>query len=195
VSRQGRFGKYGEMKRLDRLRNSGTRTLPGKAAPEGGRQALFQSGRISIRRANLSDIGFIGRLSGKVFSVYGPYRHLVPGWFESNLTITLVAVEKGAPVGFAMVGRLFEGPEKENRCELLAIAVEPHLHCRGIGGMLLRKIEKEAARLGESVLFLHTAMDNVPAQDLFKKHHFTPLSLKKQFYHAGQDAVMMIKTL
>lgn len=183
------------MKRLDRLRKSVTPTLPARASADRGRRDFFRSGRISIRGAVLSDIDFIRRLSERVFSVYGPYGELVPGWFESNRTITLVAVEKGAPVGFAMMGRLFEGPEKQSRCELLAIAVEPHLHRRGVGGMLLRKIEKEAERFGESVLFLHTATDNVPAQDLFTKNHFTSLSLKKHFYPAGQDAVMMMKAV
>jgi ribosomal protein S18 acetylase RimI-like enzyme len=196
MSPQGRFGKYGDMKRLHRLRASGIRTLPPKDARVRDRSASPGSWRVSIRRANLSDIGSIGRLSTTVFSVYGPYGHLIPGWFESNLAITLVATEKGAPVGFAMMGRLFpEAPEKESRCELLALAVEPRLHRRGIGGMLLRSIEKEAKRLGESVLFLHTGVDNLPAQNLFKKNHFIPLSFKKHFYPAGQDAVMMIKDI
>jgi ribosomal protein S18 acetylase RimI-like enzyme len=196
VSRQGRFGKYGDMKRLERLRGSRTHMLPARAAPQHGRPARFRAERISIRRADLSDMNFIGRLSGRVFSVYGPYTHLVPAWFESGLTLTLVAVEKGVPVGFAMMGRFLEGLEKqETRCELLAIAVDPSLHRRGIGGMLLCKIEKEAERLGETALLLHTAVDNVPAQDLFKKNHFIPLSLKKHFYPAGQDAVMMIKAI
>ena len=183
------------MKRLVRPTNSGIRPLQAKAEQQGGRPAFLGSARIAIRRANPSDIAFIGRLSGKVFSDYGPYRHLVPGWFESDLAITLVAVEKDAPVGFAMMGRLFEDPEKRNRCELLAIAVEPRVNRRGIGEMLLRRMEKEAKRLGESALFLHTAMDNLPAQDLFKKNRFIPLSLKKHFYPEGQDAVMMVKAL
>jgi ribosomal protein S18 acetylase RimI-like enzyme len=183
------------MKRLDRLRQSGTRALPSRFVPEGRGATFLRTGKIAVRRANLSDTGFIGQLSGKVFSVYGPYRSLVTGWFESNSTITLVAVEKGKPVGFAMMGRLLSESEKENRCELLAIAVDPEVHRRGIGGMLIRKMEREANRLNEHILFLHTATDNIPAQDLFKKIGFTPLSLKKHFYPSGQDAVMMMKVI
>ncbi|MBN2034153.1 MAG: GNAT family N-acetyltransferase [Deltaproteobacteria bacterium] len=155
----------------------------------------MRSRRISIRRADRYDIGFIGRLSAEVFSVYGPYGHLVPEWFESDLTVTLIAIVGGLPSGFVMMGRLFGSVEKENRCELLAIAVEPHLHRRGIGGMLLRKIQKEAERLGESTLILHTAVDNFPAQDLFRKHGFISLSLKRHFYPSGRDAVMMKKAV
>jgi ribosomal-protein-alanine N-acetyltransferase len=183
------------MKRLDRLRKSGTRVLPSGYEPQDRRPTFLRAGKISIRRANLADIGFIGQLSGRAFGVYGPYRNLVPGWFESNATRTLVAVEKGKPVGFAMMGRLLDESEKENRCELLAIAVEPDVRRRGVGRMLLRAMEREADRLAERILFLHTAIDNIPAQKLFKKIGFTALSLKKHFYPSGQDAVMMMKVI
>lgn len=183
------------MKRLQRLRDSRTLKETERAERGRGPSSGFHSKRISFRRAGLSDVEFIGRLSGRVFSVYGPYRDMVPGWFESGLAPAIVAIEKGEPVGFAMMGRFLEGPDQETRCELLAIAVEPRLHRRGIGEMLLRKIEKEAKTLGETRLSLHTATDNVPAQNLFKKNHFVPLSLKKRFYPSGQDAVMMIKLI
>ena len=195
MSHRGRFGKYGDIKRRDRLRKSGAPVLLSRFVPEGRKATFSGTGKISVRRANLSDIGFIGQLSGRAFSIYGPYRSLVLGWFESNSTITLVAVEMGKPLGFAMMGRLLDEWEKENRCELLAIAVEPEVRRRGIGRMLLREMEREADRLNEHILFLHTATDNVPAQDLFEKIGFTTLSLKKHFYPSGQDAVMMMKVI
>jgi ribosomal-protein-alanine N-acetyltransferase len=181
------------MKRLERLRKSGTRFRASEEVPEFRRGASFRSGKISVRRANPADIGFIGRLSGKAFSVYGPYRSLVSGWFESNSTLTLVGIEKGRPVGFAMMGRLPDEGEKEHRCELLAIAVEPEARRRGVGRMLLREIEGEADRLNEHILFLHTAAENIPAQNLFKTKGFTLLSVKKNFYPSGQDAFEMMK--
>ena len=195
MSHRGRFGKYGDVKRLERLRKSGSRDLPSRYEPKGRGPSFLGVGGISIRRANLGDVGFIAQLSAKAFGVYGPYGHLVPGWFESNSTITLIAVEKGKPVGFAMMGRLLDESERENRCELLAIAVEPNVRRRGVGRMLLRKMESEAGRLDEEILFLHTATDNTPAQKLFRKHGFTTLSVKKHFYPSGHDAVMMMKVI
>jgi ribosomal protein S18 acetylase RimI-like enzyme len=183
------------MKRRDRLRKAGARVRPSWGVRPGRSVAWLRSEKVSVRRANLADIGFIGQLSGKVFSVYGPYQSLVPGWFESNSTITFVAVEKGKPVGFAMMGSLLNESLNENRCELLAIAVSPAVRRRGIGRMLLREMEREADRLNEHILFLHTATDNTPAQGLFKKIGFTSLSLKKHFYPSGQDAVMMMKVI
>lgn len=151
--------------------------------------------RVSIRRADPADKEFISLLSGKVFSSYGPYNVLVTGWFESELTWTLVAVENGRSVGFAMMGRLYDDHENRNRCELLAIAVEPRLQRQGVGGMLLQKMEEEAQRLGEKALFLHTALDNLPAQGLFRRNRFTSLTLKRHFYPQGQHALMMMKAI
>jgi ribosomal protein S18 acetylase RimI-like enzyme len=183
------------MKRIDRVRKSGTPLLPSRFAPGGRRANSSRTGKVSLRRANPSDGDFVGELSGKAFGVYGPYRSLVPRWFESESAITLLAVEKGKPVGFAMMGRLVDDSEEKNRCELLAIAVEPEVRRRGIGRMLLGGIEREAGRLDEHILVLHTATDNISAQHLFKKNGFVTLSLKKHFYPSGQDAVMMMKVL
>jgi ribosomal-protein-alanine N-acetyltransferase len=193
VTHRGRFGKYGDIKRIDRLRKSGIRTKPYGERPRDRRPPFIAETKLLVRRANLSDIRFIGQLSGKVFSVYGPYRRLVPQWFESGFTVTLIAVQQSVPVGFAMIGALSDGLQGESQCELLAIAVRPDAQRRGIGRLLLWKIEEEAGRLGEPVLCLHTALVNLPAQELFKKHGFHSLQLKKRFYPAGQDAVMMIK--
>jgi ribosomal protein S18 acetylase RimI-like enzyme len=195
VSHRGRFGKYGDIKRIDRLRKAGIRTRPFSEQSKDRKPPSIAKSRLVVRRANLSDIAFIGQLSGRVFSVYGPYRGLVSQWFESGSTITIIAVQRGRPVGFAMMGRLFDGLQEENRCELLAIAVDPGAQRQGIGRMLLQKIEEEAERLREPILFLHTAIENLPAQQLFKKDGFRPVALKKLFYPAGQDALMMIKAV
>jgi ribosomal-protein-alanine N-acetyltransferase len=195
VSQRGRFGKYGDIKRIERLKKSGIRTRPSGEESKDRRLPFTVEIRLQVRRANLSDIGFIAQLSGRAFRVYGPYRSLVPQWFETGSTITLIAVQQGRPVGFAMMGRLSDELQGENRCELLAIAVQSDAQRRGVGGMLLRKIEEEARRLGEPVLCLHTATVNFAAQELFKKHGFHPVLLKKRFYPSGQDAVMMVKTV
>jgi len=183
------------MKKLLRLKKSGLRLLPFLFRAEEKSTTSMQKVRITVRRANRSDIGFIGELSEKAFKVYGPYGDLVPGWFKSGSTITLVALSNGRRAGFVMIGRLSYESEDRNRCEILAIAVEKEQRRQGIGRMLLREIEKEAERLNESILFLHTATTNISAQQLFRKSGFTAQSVKKKFYPSGQDAVMMMKVL
>jgi ribosomal-protein-alanine N-acetyltransferase len=199
MGNRGRFGKYGETKRLNRLRGAGTidvhhrRSRAGEDTPS--KEVFHRKARFASRPAGRSDKGFIAQLSGKVFSVYGPYRDMVSQWFATGLTVTRIGLMGGAPVGFAMVGRWLQENEAESVCELLAIAVEPDRQHQGLGRRLLQEIETEAEQRGERALFLHTALENLPAQKLFSKAGYRPCGIKRKFYPAGQHALMMCKDM
>ncbi|MDY6951785.1 MAG: GNAT family N-acetyltransferase, partial [Thermodesulfobacteriota bacterium] len=59
----------------------------------------------------------------------------------------------------------------------------------------MKEIEKRARQLGVETLVLHTATDNVLGQRLFTKCGFVSCEMKKAFYPAGHDALMMFKDL
>ena len=199
MGNRGRFGKYGETKRLNRLRGSGIRNGHQKESAAGrypsSKKGFHGKARFATRPARRSDKGFIAQLSGKVFSLYGPYRDMVSQWFATGMTLARIALMNGAPAGFAMVGRWLGEESGESVCELLAIAVEPDRQQQGIGGRLLEEMEKETGQLGEGTLVLHTAIENLSAQKLFSKAGYRPCGIKRQFYPAGQDAIMMYKEI
>lgn len=130
-----------------------------------------------------------------MFGIYGPYREWISRWFQSDSAVTVVALIGGKPVGFAMLGRFSEPPEILLSAELLAIAVEPSNQRVGAGRMLMKEIEEIALSRGVNRLFLHTAKENTPAQKLFASRLFIPSNLKRKFYPAGQDALLMVKDL
>jgi len=151
--------------------------------------------RTTIRPAKPSDKGFIAGLSGKVFSVYGPYRTTVSRWFESGVTMTYISMAEGRPVGFVMIGALSESGEGQRHAEVLAIAVAPEFQRTGIGQEVLLYAHKRLEELGEQRLFLHTAKENLAAQKLFLRNGYRPVQIKKGFYPSGQDALMMVNDL
>jgi ribosomal-protein-alanine N-acetyltransferase len=150
-------------------------------------------GAVSVRIARAGDVGYIRSLSGTAFREYGPYEEMLPNWFASGITVTLLALIENHPVGFAMIRRMGRESRLYRVSELLAIAVEPSQRKRGIGGLLLRKMQTTAQKTGVETLVLHTAIDNLPGRTLFKKHGFVLLETKGGFYPRGQDAVMMYK--
>jgi ribosomal protein S18 acetylase RimI-like enzyme len=162
--------------------------------PISGRPA-HSNFKIRIRPARPADKDFIGNLSRRVFNVYGPYGDTVIQWFESGTAATLVAVIQRKPVGFAMVGYSFDHRTLQCFSELLAIAVEPESQRMGVGRMLLRAIETKATELDYTRLFLHTAVGNLGARKLFLASGYHPWEIRKGFYPAGQDAVMMFKDI
>ena len=147
--------------------------------------------RITLRQAIGADTEFIRRLSQKVFHVYGPYEEVLPRWFESGITVTILASTEKKPVGFAMLGRPSEGWHFDLTGELLAIAVEPERQNMGIGDLLMEGVIKRAETLHTEMLILHTAPENHSAKRLFQKHGFVLWKVKKEFYPEGQDALLM----
>ena len=150
---------------------------------------------MTVRPATAADADYIRGLSKKVFQRYGPYESILLQWFESGIAVTLLASMEKHAVGFAMLRGFEHGRSVPRVTELLAIAVEPAKWRIGIGDLLMDEIVREAERLKVGTLVLHTAIDNLPAQMLFRKHGFSELGMKKDFYPKGQDAIIMYKKI
>jgi len=202
MGRRGRFGKYGEIKRADRLRRARIRTSslhrsdikPLGRGPSFKKSAEEKTG-LRIRPAGPSDARFVVQLSGRVFHVYGPYERIIKSWFESGMTVTLIGLLNKKPVAFAMISHLPHEENQQHVSELLAIAVVPEEQRMGIGEMLLKEMERKAAEMNTKELFLHTAEENMAAHKLFSKNGYYSWGIKKNFYPAGQDAVFMSKEI
>lgn len=203
MGNRGRFGKYGDHKRIKRLQNAriGSNSAPGaepgstRLAKRYGKALSRKTSRISIRPATLLDVSYVVALSKKAFHKYGPYENILPAWLESGVTYSIIAIMEGKPVGFAMLGRPFQKSNFSGILELLAVAVEPSNRGLGIGDLLMREVQRTAAKQEVEKVILHTAVKNLPGRGLFTKHGFTPLKVKKNFYPEGQDALLMYKDL
>jgi ribosomal-protein-alanine N-acetyltransferase len=196
MARQGRFGKYGDSKRKERLRKGALLSVKKRALTDGPIQGFRPSGgKVFVRDAVESDKGFIKELSKEAFEKYGPYENMIPEWLGSGAVMAFLACRKKRLLGFAMISR----PVHENRtqplCELLAIAVVRASRGNGIGRLMMVEAEKRAAEMGAVAIVLHAAVGNLIAQKLFKKSGFVPCSIKKRYYPNGQEAIMMKKSV
>jgi len=203
MGNRGRFGKYGDHKRIKRLQDARIKSdsVP-SAIPESNRfserykKKVSRKGPgISIRPATPLDVSFVGSLSKKAFQKYGPYETILPRWLRSGLTSSFIAIREKRPVGFAMLGRPSHKMDALGMLELLALAVEPANRRLGIGDLLMKEVEREAVRQNIEKVILHTAVKNSPGRRLFGKHGFMTLEVKGNFYPEGQDAVLMYKDL
>ena len=202
MGRRGRFGKYGENKRLERLRQSGVYDPSDRAAKihpaQGGsfsKKWVPQGDGIRILAARAADIDFVERLSGIAFRKYGSYQRVIAQWFQSEMTETIIGHMGGRPVGFAMIGVIKDEASAQDICEILAIAVTPAKQHKGIGHLLLRAVEQKASEWPVDKIFIHTAKDNISARGLFTKSGYVSSGMKTNFYPEGQDALVMSKTI
>jgi ribosomal-protein-alanine N-acetyltransferase len=201
MSKQGRYGKYGESKRFERLRESKTHSaLASRRELRGQKQTTLgkptpKKRAVTIRPAKPPDAVFIRALSHDQFSRYGPYEDILLEWLESGAALVFMALQGSKPVGFVMLGQPLQLMDSSQIWEIVAIAVLPHHHRKGVGNALMVAVTGAARDWGASALILHTAVDNRAAQLLFRKHGFEDFQLKPNFYPEGQDALMMCRDL
>jgi ribosomal-protein-alanine N-acetyltransferase len=102
----------------------------------------------------------------------------------------LVAEEEGRIAGYAgLLGAGWQG-------DVLTLAVAADHWGRGIGTALLRALLAEAGRRGCTEVFLEVRTDNTRAQDLYRRHDFAEVGIRRGYYQpSGADALVMRRTL
>jgi ribosomal-protein-alanine N-acetyltransferase len=67
---------------------------------------------------------------------------------------------------------------------------------RGIGSALLEALLAEAGRRGCTEVFLEVRTDNNRAQQLYRRHEFTEIGIRRGYYQpSGADALVMRRSL
>lgn len=98
----------------------------------------------------------------------------------------VVAEDADRLVGYA--GLLAAGEQGD----VLTIGVDAGRQGRGIGTSLLRALLAEAARRGCKEVFLEVRTDNYRAQELYRRHDFTEVGIRRGYYQpSGADAIVM----
>jgi len=143
---------------------------------------------------DLLDVVEIEERSGLSRWGWGAYYAELQG---SNRDFMLVARSRkdkaGNTVGIVgyIVARLVAGEVHINN-----VAVRDSYRRRGIGQFLLSQIVDQAKKEGGSVAFLEVRAGNRPAQALYEKCGFRPVSRRRNYYSAPvEDALVMSLTL
>jgi [ribosomal protein S18]-alanine N-acetyltransferase len=102
----------------------------------------------------------------------------------------LVAEDEDGIAGYA--GLLRAGWQGD----VLTLAVATDRWGRGIGSALLRALLAEACKRGCSEVFLEVRTNNLRAQQLYERHAFTRVGIRKGYYQpSGADALVMRRSL
>jgi len=159
-----------------------------------------------LRPRRAADDAPLYRLSDRVFA---PYSIHPTGAMASMLAergaLSWVAerangTSKPAVVGFFVLGfehlaRSFGPWQRPAVARLNAIGVQPDLHGRGVGRLLLEHAEAVARDQGAVTLTLMTAETNTRARRLFAAAGFQRLLTLEHAYARGQRGILMSKPL
>ena len=141
---------------------------------------------ISVRAMLAGDVDEVVKIERQAFS--RPWsRQGFLDTLDLGNTFFLVAEEQGRILGYAgMYLTLEEG-------EITNVAVAPQERCRGVGGMLLDTLKREAERRKLVRLVLEVRVSNESAIRLYERKGFLNRGVRKGFYDfPKEDAYILI---
>jgi len=146
---------------------------------------------IRMRKAERSDLDALVALEQRVFATDQISRRSLARFITSPSAEVLVAQDKGALAGIAIV--LFRPRALVAR--LYSIAVAPHAGGRGIGSMLLAAAESAALARGCTRMRLEVHHANHAAISRYRKSGYRAFGRHRRYYEDGADALRFEKRL
>ncbi len=147
---------------------------------------------IVLRQMTAADLDQVVELERAVFSEEAWTWQMLTGELEQQPASRyyLVAEDHGQIAGYAgLLGAGWQG-------DVLTLAVAASRRGHGIGSALLEALLAEAVRRGCTDVFLEVRTDNSPAQQLYRRHEFTEIGIRRGYYQpSGADALVMRRNL
>jgi len=78
-----------------------------------------------------------------------------------------------------------------DECHILNVAVHPEARRQGVGERLMADAISEAKAKKAHLITLEVRRSNVSARGLYRKLKFTERRLRRNYYGAGEDAIVM----
>jgi ribosomal-protein-alanine N-acetyltransferase len=158
---------------------------------------LRRPGAISVRSVGPFDLGRLSRLHRGCFE---------EAWSRADLAHLLAL-----PGGFGLIARSYEGGIVgldgmrgvgfslcrviRDESELLSIGILPAYRKRGLARMLLRSSMERCLRTGARTLFLEVAVDNEPAQQLYRTCGFEEVGSRPDYYQRANGIRVAAHTM
>jgi len=140
---------------------------------------------ISIRKATEGDLLWILELEQEAFSPPWTHGTLLSEIYKDD-SYFVIAVENEKKLGFIIMRSMVD-------CgELLQIAVETSIRRRGVADFLMRVMLVNARVNNIPSVFLEVRKSNTAAINLYKKHGYTLVRRRKDYYtDPVEDALVM----
>lgn len=143
-----------------------------------------------IRKAHFEDIGSLVEIENDSFSTAWNRANFIARLETHDHVFLVSEMENGEISGYmSLQFVLDEG-------YIINVATHSKYRRQGIADELIREMEAEAIELNLAFMTLEVRETNTPAINLYKKHGFSEVGLRKNYYDKPKEnAILMTKFL
>lgn len=140
---------------------------------------------LKIRKMDMSDVPFVYRQETTIFGQMLEEKALYEEIIQNDIAFYYIALLDGVRVGY--IG----GWAPEPNAEIITVFVRPNYRLKHIGRSLVSFMIDEMKKIGIESITLEVRPTNVGAISLYKSFGFEKVSVRKNYYKDGEDALMM----
>ncbi len=142
--------------------------------------------RILLRPVRLDDLNELYIIDKICFPEHYFPKDFLRYLLTHDSALSFAATMLGKIVGFVI------GVAEGEIGRIYTLDVVPEFRRRGVGAMLLKKVEEELRRKGVRIYCLEVMRENYPAIKLYLKMNYKPVRILKGYY-GNRDGILMVK--
>ncbi len=144
---------------------------------------------LRVRAIRLKDLERVMEIERASFGAGAYERALFLEYYRATGSIFLGAVRAGRILGYSLAAI------RQQRAELVSIAVDPPERGRGAAAMLIESLVRRLRRRRVTRISLMVRTENRAAEDLYRKHGFRRIRRVPRYYEDGADGWLMIRDI
>jgi len=148
-----------------------------------------QIGPVYIRRMDMSDVPFVLHYETKMFDQHVEEKALYEEIIENKVSHYYMALLENERIGY--IGVWIPRPN----AEILTLYIKEDFRKKDYGFVLLDFLLNQLAEENVDSVTLEVRISNVAAISLYKKAGFKQVSVRKNYYKDGEDALLMYKLI
>ena len=147
----------------------------------------------SIQQASPTDLETLSNIEQECFTSEAFSKTQIASLLKAPTSVSLLAKAGEQVVGF-IIGSVNDFGEIKLG-HIVTIDVVPEYRRKGVGMLMLQKVEREFQYAGVKVCYLEVRADNTAAKKLYQKRGYRQVEVLDDYYYRGGHGIRLEKAL
>lgn len=147
----------------------------------------------SIQQASPTDLETLSNIEQECFTSEAFSKTQIASLLKAPTSVSLLAKAGEQVVGF-IIGSVNDFGEIKLG-HIVTIDVVPEYRRKGVGMLMLQKVEREFQNAGVKVCYLEVRADNTAAKKLYQKRGYRQVEVLDDYYYRGGHGIRLEKAL